>query len=228
MSNHDTTCWTEIHAAAEGNPSARENFARRYTPIMRAYFGHRWRRSPLIAELEDAVQEAFVECFRQGGVLASVNPQREFRPYFFGTLRKLALRAETKRGRRREVQGSPDLDLDRIDGDEESLSQVFDKSWAATLIHEARDRMTQRANTLDEAARLRVEILRLRFVEDMQTRHIAQQWNQSSEVIQREYRKAREEFLNCLIEVMSFYQSGTREELKRECQRLLEIIRGSE
>ena len=65
----ESTCWTVIRAAAAGSAGDRDELARRYRAVIRAYLAARWRGSPLRPDLEDAVQEVFVECFRQGGAL---------------------------------------------------------------------------------------------------------------------------------------------------------------
>jgi hypothetical protein len=72
MPTPDSTCWTVIRAAAAGSPADREELARRYLDVVRAYLATRWRRSPVLGELGDAVQEVFVECFRRGGALEAV------------------------------------------------------------------------------------------------------------------------------------------------------------
>lgn len=47
MPSSDSTRWTLIRDAAEGVPAARDEFARRYESVIRAYLGARWRGSPL-------------------------------------------------------------------------------------------------------------------------------------------------------------------------------------
>jgi hypothetical protein len=42
----ESTCRTVIHAAAAGSSADREELARRYLGVVRAYLGTRWRRSP--------------------------------------------------------------------------------------------------------------------------------------------------------------------------------------
>jgi len=64
MSTPESTCWTVIRAAAAGSPAERAELARRYLGVVRAYLAARWRGSDLRADLDDAVQEVFVECFR--------------------------------------------------------------------------------------------------------------------------------------------------------------------
>src|SRR5262245_35421833 len=64
-----STCWTVIRAAAAGSPDERTQFVDRYAPVIRTYLAARWRSCPLTQEIEDAIQEVFIDCFRQNGVL---------------------------------------------------------------------------------------------------------------------------------------------------------------
>ena len=81
------TCWTLIRGAAEGNASDRDRFAALYLPVVRGYlsarWSARWRGRGAVAELEDAVQQVFVECLRKGGVLerAAVSVEGSFRSF---------------------------------------------------------------------------------------------------------------------------------------------------
>src|SRR5262249_31179656 len=103
----DSTCWTTLRDAAAGGGPAREEFASRYAPMVRAYLAARWRASPLLQELDDAVQEVFVECLRQGGALQNARADRPggFRPFLYGLVRNVALRFERARARRHEREG---------------------------------------------------------------------------------------------------------------------------
>ena len=69
MSSARETCWTLIQSAARGRDAAREDFARRYLPVVRAYLSERWRSTYLADEVDDAIQEVFLECFRESGAL---------------------------------------------------------------------------------------------------------------------------------------------------------------
>ena len=62
MGARDSTCWTLLRDAAAGGEAARAEFAARYAPVVRAYLGVRWRDSKLLRELDDTVQDVFVEC----------------------------------------------------------------------------------------------------------------------------------------------------------------------
>src|SRR5262245_65632746 len=94
----ESTCWTVIRAAAAGSPAGREELARRYLAVVRAYLAARWRGSPLRTDLDDAVQEVFVECFRQGGALeaAGAGHVPSFRAFLYGIVRNVARRFDSR------------------------------------------------------------------------------------------------------------------------------------
>ena len=66
----DPARWTIIRGAAEGRAPDRAEFARRYASVIRSDLGARWRKGPLLDEIDDAAQEVFLECFRPDGPLA--------------------------------------------------------------------------------------------------------------------------------------------------------------
>jgi RNA polymerase sigma-70 factor (ECF subfamily) len=221
------TCWTVIRGAAAGNDRDREEFARRYAPVVRAYLGNRWGSSPYLGEIDDALQEVFVECFKPDGVLARADPARSggFRPFFFGVVRNVALRVERSDARRRVRLSDSSLDPDRFPGDEEGPSRVFDRAWALTVVEEAGERQAQLALEGDERARRRVELLRLRFREGLPIREIAESWSVPAAQVHKEYARAREDFLAALREVVAFHHPGCPGEVDRECARLLDLLR---
>src|SRR6516164_4906205 len=98
MPSSESTCWTVIRAAAAGSPADREELARRYLAVVRAYLAARWRGSHLRPDLDDAVQEVFVECFRQGGVLEAAVDGRvsSFRAFLYGVVRNVARRFDSR------------------------------------------------------------------------------------------------------------------------------------
>src|SRR5262249_23588603 len=121
MSTSESTCWTVVRAAAAGSPADRDEVGRRYLGVVRAYLGARWRDSALRPELDDAVQEVFVECFRQGGALETAGAGRVpgFRAFLYGVVRNVARRFESRPRR-------PAGPLPEIAANEASLSQLFD------------------------------------------------------------------------------------------------------
>jgi len=72
----DVTCWTLIECAADGDRAARDAFVERYLPVVRAYMRARWGNRVPESELEDTVQEVFVECLREEGVLVRNRSRR--------------------------------------------------------------------------------------------------------------------------------------------------------
>jgi RNA polymerase sigma-70 factor (ECF subfamily) len=226
MAGTDSTCWTVVRRAAEGDAEAREEFARRYSPVIRAYLGSRWRDSPLLGELDDAAQEVFIDCFKGGGVLGRADPDRPggFRAFFYGVIRKKALELERKYARRRVRPPDESLGMDRLPSDDDGLSTIFDRAWAVAILEEAGDRQAELACERGEDAVRRVELLELRFAEGMPIREIARLWNVDPAHLHHEYARARDEFRAALAEVVSFHHRGTPGEVERECSRLLELF----
>lgn len=215
-----------IHAAAGGNDAERSAFAARYESAVRAYLIARWGRQADAHELEDALQEVFVECFRQGGALSKADSSRSggFRAFLYGVVRNIALRFESKRARRLARNAGADSMLAHFEGADERLSQVFDRAWAQAIMRRAADIQQERAESTGDDARRRVELLRLRFHDDLPIRDIAARWNADATHIHREYAKARREFRECLLEVMRFHFPESPGEAERECAALLAIL----
>jgi RNA polymerase sigma-70 factor (ECF subfamily) len=226
MASPESTCWTVIQAAAAGQAEGRAEFAERYGPVVRSYLASRWRSSPLLYELDDAVQEVFVECFKHGGTLERAERDRPggFRAFFYGVVRNVALRLETRQARARERQPPADRDLDQIAADEASLSRMFDRAWARTLLREAGRRQEERARAAGPEAGRRVELLRLRFYEGLHIRDIAARWQTEAAVLHHEYAKARQEFRAALVEVVAFHRPGSAAEVEEECANLLQLL----
>ncbi|MGK0301858.1 MAG: DNA-directed RNA polymerase specialized sigma24 family protein, partial [Planctomycetota bacterium] len=89
------TCWTVLRAASAGDAAARSTFANNYVKPVRAYLSKRWHNTPLAAEMDDAVQDAFFECFKPGGVLEGADPLRgDFRGLLYAVVRNVARRFE--------------------------------------------------------------------------------------------------------------------------------------
>ncbi len=222
MSDPQSTCWTVIRGAAAGGRQAQEEFARLYEPVLRAFFGARWKGSPLVGDLEDAVQEVFLDCFRADGALARVDPKRGsgFRPFLRGVARNVALRIETERRRRARDEGA---DLDAITADDETASHAFDREWAKTVMREAAERQVANAST--DAQKRRVDLVRLRFHEGIPIREIADLWKEDAARLHHEYAQAREDFRRALAEVVAFHHpGGSPEEVEREAAELLALL----
>lgn len=226
MDTQNTTCWTLIHEAAGGDDTARDVFARRYLPVARAYLGARWTTASRRQDMEDALQQVFVECFRDGGALQRVQQDRPggFRAFLFGVTRNVALRVESRRPADRAATADIDLAEQVPASDDERLTRVFDRAWAQTVMRDAAARMSGMAADGGPDAARRVELLRLRFQEGLPIRDIADRWRADPVQVHREYARARKEFKKALMEVMSYHHPGATEEAESECARLLELL----
>jgi RNA polymerase sigma-70 factor (ECF subfamily) len=219
MASPESTCWTLIRAAAAGSPADRELLARHYLGVVRAYLAARWRGSELRGDVEDAVQEVFVECFRQGGVLEAAAAGRvpSFRAFLYGVLRNVARRFESRPLR----AAGP---LPESAAQEESLPRLFERSWAQTLMAEAAQLQRKRAGERGPEAVLRVELLRLRFEENLPIRTIAERWGVTAAKLHHAYALARQEFKAVLLEVVAFHHPGSPAEVEQEAASLLKAL----
>ncbi len=227
VSSSHTTCWTVIRGAVEGNRPDREVFAHRYTPIVRSYLGARWRGTPLLSEIDDAVQEVFLDCFKVNGALTRLDFDRSggFRAFFYGVIRHVALRAERSFARRKIRPADSSFDPDRIAGNERNLSSIFDRAWARSILEEAAERQALNAEAAGPEALRRIELLELRLGDGLPIRDIARRWEAEPSHLHHEYAKAREEYRSALEEIVSFHHPGDRKEVSRECERLLSVFK---
>ena len=200
-----------IRGAAAGEPEQRSLFVRSYAPVIRSYLRARWKSSSLLQEVDDAVQEVFLDCFKDGGVLDSADPARDFRPYLYGVARNAARRAETRRIRNKEQPAPSGFDP----GQDQEFSQVFDRAWALAVV--------QRALRSLQSERY-VELLRLRFTEDLPIREIAKRWDEDPTKLHREYAKARRAYEDALVDTVLFNRPGNREAALSEARRLLALL----
>jgi RNA polymerase sigma-70 factor (ECF subfamily) len=229
-----STCWLLIRGAAAGRVRDRDDFARCYEPVIRTFFAARWRDSALREEIDDAAQEVFMECFRGGGALETADPERPhgFRAFLHGVMRNVGLRFERARGRSRErTAGSVSDNAGAIDGGL-SPSHALDRAWALALLREAGLVMAARAERFDREGRggrgavRRVELLELRFRDDLPIREIARRWSEDPAVVHKEYARAREEFRSALLEVVGAHHPGSAAEVERRCAEILDLVRG--
>lgn len=227
MAELSTTCWTAVRGAAGGDAAERARFALRYEPVVRAYLTARWRRSGPGQDLEDALQEVFLECFKEGGALETVAPGRPggFRAFLHGVTRKVAARYDERRLRRREV-GLEELDAEPWSvASEDDFAKVFDRAWARAMVREAAAQQARHARNAGDEAQQRVELLQLRFQEGLPIREIARRLDREPSRVHHDYAKAREEFQLALREVVAFHMPGVDAGLDHECERLLELLK---
>lgn len=220
------TCWTTIRRAAEGDAAARGEFARNYVEPLRAYFAARWRGGVLAGEIEDAVQDVFVDCFEAQGALGRAAQACSFRAFLAGVARNVALRAEEKRARDRDRAAGAPSDFDRHAGREETASAMFDRAWARSIMRQAADALRARAQDEGGPCARRVELLRLRFEEGLPIREIARRWNGASPRLHHEYALAREDFRRALLEIVGGLETGSAGAPEVEVQRLLALLAG--
>lgn len=229
MSNElEETCWSMIHGAAMGEKTAREQFARLYEPIVRAYLGARWKTAGRLQEIDDAVQDVFVDCLRENGALARYDPEKgpAFRAFLYGIVRNIARRTEQRPRRSKEQQAQASSHAAAQALDEESLGAVFDRSWARARLREAGALQRTEASTKGQAGRERIDLLRLRFEQGLSIQEIAERWNTEASRLHHVYATARKEFQRCLTTVVRFHHpAATPAELKQECLHLLELTR---
>lgn len=223
----NTTCWMLIEGAVAGSLEDQNEFVRRYGAAIRAYLGARWRQSRLLHEVDDAVQEVLVECFRGGGILDRVERERSggFRAYLFGATRNVARRFEERAKRRREGTSLSRV-LDNAIADEPTLSRVFDRGYARAVLREAFELLDAKTSRGDDGQRFRIELLRLRFRDGIPIREIARQRNiEDVKSLHRALDRAKKEFRDALMEVAGrqFPNSSTAE-LHERCVEILSMV----
>jgi RNA polymerase sigma factor (sigma-70 family) len=225
MSAAPKTRWTLVRKAAACVAPDRDDFAALYEPAVRGYLAARWAGSPWAAMVDDAVQDVFVDLFRDGGALGRAAEGRAggFRAFLFGVVRVVALRHERER-RRKAVRTDDAIEPDDLPADDAGPSSVFDRSWALALLREAGERQREHAEARGDDALRRVELLRLRFREGLPIRDIATLWGEDPARVHHEYARARREYHEALREVVGLHHSGGPEEIEAEVRRLLEVV----
>ncbi len=215
------TCWTLIHSAADGSHESLELFIRRYESIVRQTLAARWNRSWRLAHIDDAVQEVFLECIRPSGVLSKADSQYAggFRALLYGVTRNIIRRFESQ-------PFGNNVSSDERLADETTVSQVFDRQWAQSIMIEASQVQMLRAKQRGEPAIKRVHLLQSRFQQGKSIRDIAETWQVEADWLHRQYAKARQEFLEALLDVVATYQPrATPAENMQTCRELLATLR---
>jgi RNA polymerase sigma-70 factor (ECF subfamily) len=82
----------------------------------------------------------------------------------------------------------------------------------------------RRASERGEDAVRRVEILRLRFAEDLPVREIARRLEADPARVHHQYAQARQEFREVLRDVVRFHHPGEAGAVDAECARLLQAF----
>jgi RNA polymerase sigma-70 factor (ECF subfamily) len=101
---------------------------------------------------------------------------------------------------------------------------VFDRAWAKAIMREAAEHQAAFAAVAGADAMRRLELLRLRFQEDLPIREIAERWHTDAALLHRDYAKARDEFRTALKNVLATHHAIAGEALDRECAELLALL----
>lgn len=217
----EPTDWTLVAGAADGNLEAREVFCRRYLPVVRAALAARWRGGVLSREVDDAVQDVFLDCFRSAGALgrAQAGGDAGFRGFLHGVVRMVARKVEERRGWSRIGPEPSSWGAAEVD---DSPSRAFDRAFAVATMRAARELQTTRA--ADAGARRRVELLRLRFEDGLPIRAIAALWDRPASELHREYARAKEEFVAALRAVVTEQNPSHAERVDEEVAALVALL----
>jgi hypothetical protein len=220
------TCWTVLRAAAGGDAGARSTFARSYAGPIRACLQHRWRGRALLLEIEDAVQEAFVESLKPGGALDSADPQRgDFRSLLYGVVRNIARRFEERAAKANARSSGQSVFLDDLPHQAAALSRVFDRAWARSLLREAVLHHQQESEQGGTDARRRFRVMRMRHDDGLAIREIAMALDVPDvAIIHNDYRQARRAFASHLRQVVGRHTGTEGAAVDRECRRLTELL----
>jgi RNA polymerase sigma factor (sigma-70 family) len=222
----DETCWTLVEGAAQGEPRAREAFARCYLPVVETYLRARWARTSLGASVDDAAQDVFVDFIRPKGALTRA--QRDhgnggFRAFLYGVARNVARRHEAGRRRRDGKEQSLPLTAS-FPADDERPAEAFDRAWAKAIMRAARELHAADASKQGEEAVEEVELLRLRFQRGLPIREIAARWGREPAAIHRLYGRARRAYTEALHQTVALQMPGTPVSIRQECRRLLDLL----
>lgn len=224
MARHaDETCWTVVEEAAEGDREARDRFARSYESLMRAYLTKRWGAGPLVDEVDDAIQDIFLECFKPGGTLQHAE-RREggLRPLLYGVARNVARRFEERFARKRTPPAQDSAWLRALPAREATLSVAFDRAWASEILRASVLRYREACEVAGDEAKRRFRILQLRVEEELPIRAIAAELEiDDTARVHNDYRRARREFHRHLRAVVGYHGSI---DVDAECERLLALF----
>lgn len=218
------TCWTLIRGAAAGESDSRTRFTELYLPMVRTCLAARWRGRELRAELDDAVQEVFVECLRERGAVERAVSDVEvgFRAFLLGTTRNVARRVEERCARRAAGSAQVEACEEELEALDATLSQAFDRAWVAAILDEAKRVHRRHAEARGEEAVRRFELLRLRFSEGLPIREIARRWEADPARLHHECSRARGEFREALRETLAVHSPKSPAAAERDFVELLD------
>lgn len=214
-----------VRAASQGDESARSVFVRSYEAPIRAYLSYRWRGQKSVEAVDDAVQDVFLECIKPGGVLHRADPSGgEFRGLLYAVARNVARRYEERAGRGGGAGGDT-IGMDRVEADEATMSRVFDRSWAQSIVREATLLHARAARRGDDGMRFRYRVLQLRHWDGLPVREIAKHLEiDDVDVVHNAYRRARREFRGYFREAVQRFTGAGAESVDAECHRVGQML----
>ncbi len=223
------TSWSLLKGAAAGSNEARAEFAARYEQPIRRYLERRWAGRPALRNLEDAVQDAFVECFKPSGVLHRIEVDRgTFRALLYGMVRNVARRYEERAAHSFRRAGSEAGAVELMPAETEGLSRRFDRAWARAILSRAARTHEEAAHAAGDEALRRQQVLRMRHDDGLPIRDIAQLLGvEDVAAVHNDYRRARREFTTHLKDAMRADTGKTGEALDEQLRHLSELIAGS-
>jgi len=224
----DSTSWELVLRTRDGDVAQRAVFVERYAPALRRWLARRWRRGGLVAQIDDAVQDVFVECFKPDGALARVErgERGTLRRYLHGVVRHVAARYERSAAGVAPQRAAAAIDADELVNPVTTLSERFDRAWAEALVREAALQLEARAEGLGEPARRRVALLRLRFQEGLPLREVAERLGVEADYAHHQFAKARREFRDAIFVVLRRRNTGaTAQDLERRVAELVDLLR---
>jgi len=223
--SYDPTSWRMILDAGSGDRSQRRRFAERYEALIRGCLHRRWRGSARLQWLDDACQEVFVECYRDGGVLARIRARRppRFRAYLLGVIQNVARGIEQRSGRSAERHAGDEALVELAVADEADLLSWFEREWARTVLRDALHELA-RLDAASGSGRSAADLLELRFAKGLPIRDIASLWREEPARVHRDYAKARSAFQRCLHHTVRQHDALSAAEADEECRRLLALI----
>ncbi|MEM7205351.1 MAG: sigma-70 family RNA polymerase sigma factor [Planctomycetota bacterium] len=220
-----TTRWTVVLAAADGDANARVAFAERYLPVVRAYLSARWNGRRQVEDVEDAVQDVFLDCLRKDGALTRLDPEQRgsFRAFLGGVARNIALRVESRDAKER--RRVADRDPSECADEDARLTTVFERAWAQSVMREAGDRLAAAADAAGGDLARRTELLRLHYHEGRAIADVADDWGMAPKAAYRALDRARGEFRTILRRVIHEREGISGAALDRCCADLLAQLR---
>jgi RNA polymerase sigma factor (sigma-70 family) len=209
LSNDDEHRWNLIRRAADGDAHAREQFVEAYAPVIRATMTKlRWGHSPT-QDIDDAIQDTFVDLLRPRGALERFDPKRcpSFLAYLRGVVRNIARRRARQASRARERQVQPAV-IGRIPSLTRSASRAHEVKLAEARVRTAWKRWARSAK--NEYQRLRVWILEQRFHEGKGIAEMARDRGLCPAVVDYHYRFALRELRKTLRKVIREQEPSAR------------------